>query len=72
MTTDAHSDKHAFNQVTEHCDECDLDTLHDVRIEIIEESTRKFIDDSKYSREPYRIAECDRCGNEEYTRMNNR
>ena len=59
----------SFNGLSEHCPECDLDTLHEVTVQIRTESRKQ--ENSQFSREPYRVAECQRCGNRESTRMNN-
>lgn len=53
---------------TERCADCDGETRHEVGIEIREES-----DDpagAAFSREPYRVATCTRCGTERAQRMN--
>ena len=55
-------------ELTEHCPGCDRNTPHEVAIEILEESaTSKH---AEYSREPYRVTTCRRCGEETKTRMN--
>ena len=48
----------SFNGMTEHCTECDLDTLHEVSVQIRTESLKK--ENAQFSREPYRVAECQR------------
>lgn len=55
----------------EHCEACGVETSHDVRVEIREESSDPDAERRSYSREPYRIVECQRCGEETATRMNN-
>lgn len=55
--------------MTEHCDDCDSDTLHEVSVQIRTESHSP--DNAEYSREPYRVRECQRCGARTSQRMNN-
>jgi len=55
--------------VTEACLECDGETKHDVRVEIRTESQKD--ENAEFSREPYRITTCSKCGSETATRMNN-
>jgi hypothetical protein len=53
---------------SEHCYDCDRETVHEVAIEIRAES-----DDPRnaaFSREPYRVATCTSCGTEQAMRMN--
>ena len=57
------------NGMTEPCDVCETDTLHEVSIQLITESGNG--DNAQYSREPYRVRECSRCGNRDSKRMNN-
>lgn len=52
---------------TESCEQCGTDTPHEVGIEIRTEGSGE---NEAYSREPYRVAECTRCGCEVATRMN--
>ncbi|AXR79424.1 DUF7835 family putative zinc beta-ribbon protein [Natrarchaeobaculum sulfurireducens] len=59
----------SFNGLTEYCDECELDTLHEVSVQIRTESTKK--ENAQFSREPYRVSECQRCGHRTSQRMNN-
>ncbi len=59
----------SFNGLTERCEECGMDTLHEVNIQIVTESTDG--DNTQFSREPYRVRECQRCGNRDRQRMNN-
>jgi hypothetical protein len=54
---------------TEACESCGRQTPHTVRIEIRTESKQQ--QNAAYSREPYRVAACDRCGTESALRMNN-
>lgn len=58
-----------FNGMTEHCSECDTNTIHEVTVQIKTESLKD--ENSQFSREPYRVAECQRCGHRDSTRMNN-
>ena len=55
--------------MTEPCEVCGTDTLHEVSIQLVTESGDG--DNAQYSREPYRVRECSRCGNRESKRMNN-
>ena len=59
----------SLTATTEHCANCDNQTPHDVRVELITESTKE--ENAHYSREPYRISECQLCGEAETLRMNN-
>ncbi len=59
----------SFNGMTEHCEECDLETFHEVSIQIKTESLKN--ENARFSREPYRVSECQRCGNRTSQRMNN-
>jgi hypothetical protein len=59
----------SFDGMTEHCDSCEMDTLHQVSVQIMTESRKE--ENSQFSREPYRVAECQRCGSRDTTRMNN-
>jgi hypothetical protein len=56
-------------EITEYCADCDLDTIHTVTIQIRTESRKQ--ENASFSREPYRISECMRCGLRESLRMNN-
>jgi len=53
----------------ESCENCDHETPHEVHIEIRTESAKR--ENARYSREPYRVATCLRCGAESAIRMNN-
>jgi len=55
--------------MTEHCDQCQRETPHDVSVQILTESSEPT--NSEYSREPYRVSECRICGDETVLRMNN-
>jgi len=59
----------SFNGMTEHCDACELETLHEVSVQIRTKSLKK--ENAQFSREPYRVRECQRCGNRSSQRMNN-
>lgn len=50
----------------EECDDCGDVTKHDIRVEIREAGK------SGYSREPYRVTECQECGHETAKRMGGR
>ncbi|PSQ58900.1 MAG: hypothetical protein BRD23_05665 [Halobacteriales archaeon SW_9_67_25] len=58
-----------IDDLTEECDECDRQTLHTISVKILTESRQA--ENAQYSREPYRISECQVCGDIEQTRMNN-
>jgi len=58
-----------FTETIEECESCGEQTPHDVRIEIQTESTKT--ENTEFSREPYRVTECDECGETENKRMNN-
>ncbi|WP_293030243.1 hypothetical protein [Natronococcus sp.] len=59
----------SFNGLTEHCEDCDLDTPHEVSVQLRTESHKE--ENAQFSREPYRVAECKRCGTRTSQRMNN-
>ena len=59
----------AFSEVSEECDDCDRETIHEVRVELRTESEKR--KNAEFSREPYRVAECQVCGETEEVRMNN-
>ncbi|WP_435333650.1 hypothetical protein [Haloarchaeobius sp. TZWWS8] len=54
---------------TERCDSCGTDTLHRVSVQLVTESTKA--ENAQFSREPYRVTECQTCGGRTSTRMNN-
>jgi phosphoenolpyruvate carboxylase len=58
-----------IDALTEECSVCDRTTPHSVTVTILTESSRT--ENAEYSREPYRISECQVCGAVERTRMNN-
>ena len=53
----------------EDCTECGERQPHEVSIEIRTGSSRE--ENTEFSREPYRVAECEVCGTTTGTRMNN-
>jgi uncharacterized Zn finger protein len=55
--------------ITEYCEECGTETPHEVSIQIRTESVKE--QNAEFSREPYRVSECQRCGNRSNQRMNN-
>ncbi len=59
----------SFNGLTERCEQCELDTLHEVSVQIRTESSKE--ENAQFSREPYRVSECQRCGHRTSQRMNN-
>ena len=52
----------------EHCETCNAETDHDVRIERREEGGTE--ETAQFSREPYRVATCEDCGETRSKRMN--
>lgn len=54
--------------ITESCEACNRPTRHAVRIEFRVESRKR--KNAEYSREPYRVAVCQRCGATRDRRMN--
>ncbi len=59
----------SFNGLTEYCEDCERETLHEVSVQIKTESLKN--ENAQFSREPYRVAECQRCGTRTSQRMNN-
>ena len=59
----------SIDGMTEHCEECGMETVHDVSIQIRTESVKS--ENAQFSREPYRVKECQRCGDRSSQRMNN-
>jgi hypothetical protein len=59
----------SLDETTEACDACGAETHHDVHVEIRTESKKE--ENAQFSREPYRVATCTRCGTEQALRMNN-
>ncbi|WP_458190786.1 DUF7835 family putative zinc beta-ribbon protein [Haladaptatus sp. NG-WS-4] len=61
--------RRGFQSVTEHCENCNRNTTHQISVEIRTES--KETENVKFSREPYRVALCEICGERTSQRMNN-
>lgn len=57
------------DQLTENCTECGRQTAHQVSVELRTESSQS--ENSEFSREPYRVTECQDCGHTTNQRMNN-
>ncbi|MFB6223577.1 MAG: hypothetical protein ABEH86_07895 [Haloarcula sp.] len=55
--------------MAEDCSTCDRETPHAVRVQIRTESAEP--ENAEFSREPYRVSECQICGTTTATRMNN-
>jgi formate dehydrogenase assembly factor FdhD len=55
--------------IRERCTSCDAETVHEVQVEIRTESSKE--ENAEFSREPYRVSTCVRCGTESVQRMNN-
>ncbi|MFB6120292.1 MAG: hypothetical protein ABEJ68_04155 [Halobacteriaceae archaeon] len=58
-----------FDEMAERCENCARDTPHSVSIELKTESATT--ENAEFSREPYRVSECDVCGERSVQRMNN-
>jgi len=58
----------SFDGLTEYCETCEMDTLHQVSVQMRTESTKD--ENAEFSREPYRVTECQRCGTRTSQRMN--
>ncbi|KAB1194412.1 MULTISPECIES: DUF7835 family putative zinc beta-ribbon protein [Haloferax] len=56
------------NEFVEECPSCETRTSHDVSIEIKTESRKR--ENRQFSREPYRVTQCTRCGDKRSQRMN--
>jgi len=54
----------------EHCQSCGRDTPHDVSIELRAETDDETAATAEFSREPYRVATCQRCEASHALRMN--
>ncbi len=54
--------------LTEHCAACDSRTIHQVSIQMRTENDET--ENAEFSREPYRVTECQRCGTRSSQRMN--
>jgi ribosomal protein L37E len=59
----------AVADLTEECERCGRATAHEVDVRILAESSNP--ENAAFSREPYRVSECQVCGHTETTRMNN-
>lgn len=59
----------SFQAITESCNDCDRDTPHEVSVQIKTESQKR--ENAEFSREPYRVTECQVCGETSSQRMNN-
>ena len=57
------------NAVEENCPTCGYETSHTVSIQLRTESTKP--NNAEFSRQPYRVSECQICGTETVRRMNN-
>lgn len=58
-----------FQAISESCDECGRETPHEVSVQIRTESKKR--ENAEFSREPYRVTECQVCGETSSQRMNN-
>jgi ribosomal protein L44E len=58
----------SFDGLSEYCDTCENETLHQISVQMRTESTKN--ENAQFSREPYRVAECQRCGDRSSQRMN--
>ena len=56
-------------RMAETCEECNRETPHEVRIQLLTESKKD--ENAQFSREPYRVSTCRACGSQETVRMNN-
>lgn len=54
--------------MAEDCANCGVETLHEVSVQIRTESRKT--ENAQFSREPYRVRECQRCGHRDSQRMN--
>jgi len=59
----------SFSSITEECEDCEQETAHEISIEMRTEGADS--DHPEFSREPYRVSECQRCGETSTERMNN-
>lgn len=57
-----------FSNVTEECGDCERETVHEISVELRTENPDSVY--ATFSREPYRIAECDVCGATSEVRLN--
>jgi hypothetical protein len=60
----------SFDGLTEYCEPCDGETLHHVSVQMRTESKKE--ENAEFSREPYRVTECQRCGVRTSQRMNDK
>jgi hypothetical protein len=58
----------SFDGLTEECESCETETLHQVSVQMRTESKKE--QNAEFSREPYRVTECQRCGTRDSQRMN--
>ncbi|WP_266081930.1 DUF7835 family putative zinc beta-ribbon protein [Haladaptatus caseinilyticus] len=56
------------DEMVEQCENCAAKTHHNVSVELVTESNKT--ENAAFSREPYRITECTRCGAKTRQRMN--
>ncbi|MFB6254103.1 MAG: hypothetical protein ABEI06_05810 [Halobacteriaceae archaeon] len=61
--------KNLKSEMEEECSQCEQNTPHDIAVKIETESSKN--ENAEFSREPYRVAECQICGNTQKQRMNN-
>jgi len=61
--------KEGDTHMSEACSTCGHTTPHDVSVQILTESSKQ--ENAAFSREPYRVSECQVCGTTTETRMNN-
>ncbi|WP_435346181.1 hypothetical protein [Haloarchaeobius sp. HRN-SO-5] len=59
----------AIDGRTERCDYCATETVHHVSVQLVTESSKR--ENAEFSREPYRVTECQQCGERASQRMNN-
>jgi hypothetical protein len=58
----------SLDGLTEYCENCETDTLHQVSVQMRTESETD--QNAAFSREPYRVSECQRCDERKSQRMN--
>jgi hypothetical protein len=61
--------RNGVDDMRETCEDCGRLTPHTVSVKILTESGKR--QNAEFSREPYRVAECRRCGETSTRRMNN-
>lgn len=64
------SSRRTDSGITEHCEHCNRETSHTVQIQLRTEGDEED-ENAMYSREPYRVSECQGCGETSAVRMNN-